>query len=149
MLRDATLDDIPDLILLGERMHNESIYACLRYSPSKVAETFSRLIDSERGLFLVAERAGAIVGFVTASAGEPYFSDEIMVTEHLVYMTPENRGTITAVRLLMAFVQWAKRFEPKLITAGITTGVTMRESAELYQRIGFDLMGYVFKWSDG
>jgi L-amino acid N-acyltransferase YncA len=148
MIRPATKSDIPALVAMGAEVHALSHYRAATYSPAKVADFLEQLIDDAYGFAFVMERGGLVVAYMIAHLGQPYYSDDLVATEISLYALPAHRSGFAALRLLSAFVAWAQQLDAKIITAGIMTGITLEKTAQLYHRIGFDLMGVVFQWSD-
>lgn len=63
MIRDATLDDIPQITKLGELFHSEAGCADIfEYNHQDTAKTLESLITGENGILLVAEVGGEVVG---------------------------------------------------------------------------------------
>jgi N-acetylglutamate synthase-like GNAT family acetyltransferase len=60
MIREATVDDIPSIVDMGERMAARAALA-VGYDPVSVAATLSQLIESPEGILLVS-KSGMIGG---------------------------------------------------------------------------------------
>ena len=144
MVRVATLDDIPAMLRLGEIMHAESRYSFMAYDAEKVATTLTTLIDS--GFVMVREaNGGELVGGMVGYMAEPWFSREPVAAELALFICPDKRGGVAAWYLINAFVEWAEQRGAREITMAITTGVKVEDTGKLYQRLGFEQVGGVFK----
>lgn len=147
VLRPATYADIDQLLVIGMAMHQESPrFSLLPFSVDKVVRLFVSLIDDQSSLLLVAERDGELIGGVAGTICEHWFSEGLIASEYGVFVLPEHRGGVVAVRLIRAYIEWAqgKGVRDEFIQLGITTGVHPEETAELYRRIGLKQFGYAF-----
>lgn len=143
MVRDATLADIPAMVALGAIMHAESRYSFMPYDGEKVAITLKTLIGT--GFVRVHERDGEIDGGMVGYMSESWFSRAKVAAELALFMTPGKRGGMAAWDLLSEFSAWAENQGAQEITLAITTGVKVEETGRMYQRLGFEQVGGVFK----
>lgn len=148
MIRNATHDDIPTMIALGEAMHAESRYGRFPWNSGKVAALIASLIDSDDGLALVAEEDGQIIGGILAAIEDSFFGPARFACEFAVFVRPDARGGMTAARLLRVYAQWARKRGAHLVQAGITTGVATESSARLYSAVGFQPVGQLFEYQE-
>jgi len=144
MVRDATLDDIPAMVALGAIMHAESRYSFMAYDGEKVAITLKTLMQTG-GFVRVHVKDGEIDGGMVGYMGEPWFSAERVASELALFVVPGKRGGMAAWYLLSEFSAWAEAQGAKEITLAITTGVKVEETGRMYQRLGFEQVGGVFK----
>jgi GNAT superfamily N-acetyltransferase len=145
MIRAATHDDIPRLAELGRQMHVESRFARLPLDDGKVRALFVELIESADGLLIVAENGGEVIGGFAGYVCEHYFARTLVAGDYALFIAPEHRGGMAAPRLLKAYVAWAKSRGAVMIQAGITTGVHVEATTQLYQRLGFQPAGALFE----
>lgn len=143
MVRDATLADIPAMVALGTIMHAESRYSFMPYDGEKVAITLKTLIGA--GFVRVHERDGEIDGGMVGYMSEAWFSRAKVAAELALFVTPGKRGGMAAWYLLSEFSAWAENQGAQEITLAITTGVKVEETGRMYQRLGFEQVGGVFK----
>lgn len=144
MVRDATLDDIPAMVALGEIMHAESRYSFMAYDGEKVAITLKTLMQTG-GFVRVHVKDGEIDGGMVGYMGNPWFSGERVASELALFVVPGKRGGMAAWYLLSEFGAWAENQGAREITLAITTGVKVEETGRMYQRLGFEQVGGVFK----
>ncbi|WP_443115482.1 GNAT family N-acetyltransferase [Herbaspirillum seropedicae] len=138
MIRPATLDDMPVLLAMGRAMHAESPrWRRLKYCEPKVEAMLLGLIESPRGLVLMAERGGEIVGAIAAVAQFAWCSTDLVAEEVSFYMLPEHRGSLAAARLVNSFKEWARLVGASWAYAGASTGVDDERVAQLYEGFGF------------
>lgn len=143
MIRPATVEDIPRIVELGRMMHLESRYAPISFSEEKVAALIEKLISSD-GVVFVAEIDGEIVGGIAGAVTEFWFSTEKLAFDYSFFLTPDARQGMQAVRLMVAFENWAKLNGVRQIDLGITTGVHVDKTAHLYGGMGYKECGRLF-----
>lgn len=136
MIRSATIDDLPAMLELGARMHLESRFRDLPYDLAKVADVLSSLIDGA-GLVLVAEMHGRVVGGIVGMVVEHWFSRVKVAQDFALFIEPEHRGSMLAVRLLARYEAWAREQGAHAVEMGINTGVHVEQTARLLELRGF------------
>ncbi|MCL2899781.1 GNAT family N-acetyltransferase [Brenneria tiliae] len=144
MIRHATGDDIPALVLLGMRMHQESRYRNFLFSSEKCQALAQQLIATDFGIVLVAEKDGQITGWMAGGIAEQWFSHDRMAFEYGVFIDAEHRGGSTGYRLVKEFIGWAKQHDISIINMGITTGINAERTGDLYHRLGLQRTGLLY-----
>lgn len=135
MIRPATLDDLPAILELGGRMHLESRFKALPFDLGKVAGIFERLI-SGAGIVMLAEVDGRIVGGIAGIVLEHWFSTTKVAQDFGLFIEPEHRGGMLAVRLLRKYEAWAFEQGAHAVEMGINTGVHVEQTAKLLELMG-------------
>ncbi|MDP3164367.1 MAG: GNAT family N-acetyltransferase [Hydrogenophaga sp.] len=139
-LRPATPDDIPGMLELGRRMIAEGSYSTFEYSPDRVAAFLVPLIS--HGFAWVGEADGGLMAVMLGDVVTPWFSQERMGVEYVLYLDQQHRSGMAAARLIGRWAQWCKDRGAVQLRPGVTTG---NESANrLYERMGFERAGAVF-----
>lgn len=144
MIRPAKHSDIPRLVELGAIMHATTSFSHLDYSPEKTGNFLGALIDGA-GVVFVAEVSGEVVGGLPGAVTEQWFNNDLVAYEYCLFVEPGKRQGIIAIRLLLAFQEWAKIKGAKEIHLGITTGVNVEGTSRLYTRLGYQYAGPVMK----
>lgn len=139
--RPLTRDDFPALIHLGARAHEESEYSLLTFSPEKCLQLFESSLVNPDVLIVVAVLDGVLVGVLGAGVYAPYFSEERVSGDLLVYVAPEYRGTMAFIKLVSQYVTWAKEHGAKLIFLRSSTGIEPEKTEKLYTKLGFINVG--------
>lgn len=141
--RPAATDDIPACIELMRRMHAASTtYKSMEFSESQTDMFARSLIGNEFAFFWVAATdSDEVIGLIAAQAYQPPWSCDLMVSDLAVYVTPEHRGSMAAVRLIAKLMAWCKDIHAKLVMLGVTTGEDDETAIKLYQRLGFEPRG--------
>jgi len=140
MIRPAKNSDIPAILTLGERLHQESVYAHISFDRVKVRALMESLIAGG-GVVFVTEKDGVIVGGLAGGITTHWFSEEKIAFDYSFFVAPEHRQGITAFRLLKAFSEWARIKGATEIRMGITTGINVEGTARFYRAAGFSDAG--------
>jgi GNAT superfamily N-acetyltransferase len=139
-VRPATVEEVPDLTMLGALMHYESPrYAAMDYDQAKVQGRFRHAIG-EGGCF-VAYEGDDLVGMAAAMTGEHFFSRTRFGADYIVYVLPEHRGGTAAVRLVRALERWAASKGATEMLLGVSVGSDDERTARLYERLGYRRSG--------
>jgi len=145
MIRPATEADIPRLIELGQAMHEESPeYRGISYDPEKVGSTLKALINGA-GVIFAYERSGEIHGALAGWIEEFWFSREKQAGDFALFVDPEYRNGLIAVKLALAFHSWAHLLGARRVQMGITTGVHADATGRLYRSLGMQDSGLLFQ----
>lgn len=144
MIRLATLKDLPDLVRLGLELHRSSDHVRHNFKPEKVAEKLAEIIEGNSTVVFVAERNGEIIGGFAGGVTELWYSDSLIGFDYSLFIQQGKRHGITAIRLLIAFEEWAKIMGAKEIHMGITTGINVESTSKLYESRGFNQIGPLF-----
>lgn len=146
-IRPAVFADLDTLVALGRRMHAESPrFSLLGFDESKVYLMLLNAISDERYLLIVAadDEHGVIGGFAGFMAPH-WFSQDQVASDIGLFVDPGRRGGIVAARLLKAYIAWAQARGAKQINAGISTGVVVEQTAQMYRLLGLKQFGYLFE----
>ena len=136
MIRQMMESDIQEVVELAAVMFAESTnYRALEFSPERVREMALMVIQN--GFAMVAVQDGKIIGLMAGSLVQPAFSKDLMACDFLLYVLPEHRGGTAAVKLVAAYVQWARKGGAKIITVGVTAGIDNDVAISFYRAMGF------------
>ena len=144
MIRDARHADVLRMIELGQAMHAESKYRCYDFDRLKLANTISDLIVSDRGIAIVAEVDGGIVGALIGYLAEHYFGNNLAAYGLALFIDPEHRNGMVGPRLIKQYVEQAQVNGAAEIVFANTTGYEKERVGRLFERLGFNHDGYVF-----
>lgn len=143
MIRAATPADIPRIIEIGITLHATTAYASQPYVHEKAAAFLLQLIEGE-GVVFVAEVDGQVIGAMAGGIVDQWFSHDLIAYDYSVFVLPSHRHGITALRLIKAFVAWARIKGAKQVQMGICTGVNVEGISRLYESAGFRLLGPLY-----
>lgn len=143
MIRAATADDIPRIIELGITMHASTSYASQPYVHEKAAAFLLELINGD-GVVFVAEVDGETVGAMVGGIADQWFNHDLIAYDYAVFVLPSRRNGIIALRLINAFIEWARIRGAKQVQMGICTAVNVEGISRLYESAGFRLLGPLY-----
>jgi GNAT superfamily N-acetyltransferase len=146
MLREATLDDLDQLLAIGRRMAEESPrFGRLQFDAERLAVTLRAAIESPYAFTWVCARGDRVVGCMFAVLTPHWFSPDLTSCDLALFMLPEHRGTLAPARLLNAYATWARGRGAKHILFGVMTGVHVEETVRLCERLGWRRAGVVME----
>lgn len=145
-VRDATLDDVPALLALGQRMHAESPrFRQIEFDSPRLQMTLEQVLAADGGFLMVGVHDDTIAGVMVGLATQHWCSTDIVASELALYVEPEFRGSLLAARLIRRYITWARNLGAKLVVAGISTGVHTEETARLYEAVGMRRFGVLLE----
>lgn len=110
-IRPAGHADVPHIVALLNRMHDESpVVRAFQFDPDIAMETIDNVLDAESDdVFMwIYIDAGKVQGLILMEAAPALFGAYTIVAEHLVYASPEARGSFGMGRLLQTALRWAE-----------------------------------------
>jgi L-amino acid N-acyltransferase YncA len=140
MIRLATENDIDRMVEIGEKFAAETTYRTVEYSKERIEATIKILIKA--GFCMVAEKDGVIVGGMMGDVFTPWYSNDRMGIDYCIYIEPEHRNGLMAVKMIKKFEQWCISMGAKQIRPGIGTG--NRSVSRLYKALGYKSVGEWF-----
>jgi L-amino acid N-acyltransferase YncA len=140
MIRNATPADIPKLVEMGQKLHDETTYAHVSYAADRVANTC--LLMMNQGFLVVAEKNGEVVGVMMGDVQTPWYTNERMGFDMTLYIEPEHRNGMMAMRMIKRFEEWCIAMGATQIRPGIGTGNP--SVAKLYLALGYKAVGTFF-----
>jgi len=142
-VRTFQVTDFPKLIKLAETMASESPYfKGSEIDKIKVTRLGYEIITSGSAYcgFVALENA-RIIGFFIGYCIEAFFSSQRIASDLALYVPQDERGGRAAIALIRRFEAWAKERGAQKITLGISTGITVDRTEQLYNRLGFETTG--------
>src|SRR5215208_6054734 len=106
MIRDATIDDVLELIEIGKLMHAETSYKNFNFDEEKLATLLTTLIESVNGIALVSETAeGVLQGGILAAVHPMWFGNDLQATDYALFLKPEFRGAKIGIPLVQQYAK--------------------------------------------
>lgn len=140
MIRNATLEDIPRIVEMGQQLAAASTYRAVEYAPDRVEATCKLLINS--GFLVVAEKEGCVVGAMLGDVYTPWYTNDRMGIDYSLYIEPEHRNGLLAVKMIKRFEEWCIGMGAKQIRPGVGTGD--KNVGRLYRALGYQAVGEWF-----
>lgn len=148
MIRPACFLDIPAILMLGHKYVEEEVKVVGYHSAEWDAEVSAHhlAVSLTSGDFLwVAVHDGAIVGFLWATIQAMAPWNQIPVaSDFLFYLTPESRGSFSAIRLIKEYKEWASRMQCKEVRLSLASGINEDRVGQAYKLLGFEPFGTVY-----
>lgn len=143
--RRAYPEDLPAIVALAEEMHAETSFRSLSFSKSKAAAEVLSCILNPNMLVLVGEKDGRILGMIAAYLDKPYFSDDLVVYDHIWYVGKEGRGSMVGPRLLKHVAEWARLCRAKAVFVTLGSDVSQERVGKLVERLGYSRLGGYYR----
>lgn len=134
------------MIELGRAMHAEAPALCIfPFDEGKVEAALRHAL--EHGCAFVHEKNGAIDAGFVGILTERWFSKRVMLIDLALFVQQDRRGGLLAARLIIAAVEWAKEkgLQPEDVQLGVSTGVRPEVTGALYERLGFECFGGLYR----
>lgn len=143
-IRRANLGDIDTLVGYWRQVHANTVFSHLAFDEVKLASVIRGLIEDRSGAscFLIAEKknrtaCGVLVGQVDAY----YFSNDPVAKIVFYWVHEEHRKGPAAVKLMLAFREWAENRRVKEIVIGVTSGQEIGSTDRMLKKMGGKLVG--------
>jgi hypothetical protein len=108
MIREATEDDIPEMLMMGKDFITSTSYKdVLSFNETQLATLLRGLIEKDTGLLLVAVDSH-IKGAIGMVVHRHPMSNELVSSEAFWWMNKDDRAGFDAVRLLLKAEVWVK-----------------------------------------
>lgn len=145
--RTAVPEDLPEILALGQQMHEESAFRYFNFDVPKCAMLFHTCVTNPDDHFIqvAVGPANDIIGLFIGHITEYYFGTDLIASDYLWYVTPEHRGSRAGLTLLQDFQKWAADRQAVEVHVGISTGVFAERTGALLTKLGFDLVGGNYK----
>ena len=141
-IRQWQRKDFPQMIELGDKMHQEGGYKNLSYSKEKLKKFADVLIDKpEKAMGFVA----VVIGMMIVHLSRYFFGDDLFCFDLLLYVAPEKRKSIRVpIKLINASTDWAREKGCKEFRPGSSVGIKSAKVEKLYNFMKFETIGNVF-----
>ena len=131
MIRDATLDDIPELLRMGREFYNVSGYSDLgEYNPDLLIKTIEILINS--GTLLITD--GGMIGWLNFPL---YMTGDIVSQELFWWVDEEKRSTGISKKLLKCAEEKSKEQGAKAMMMLCLDRLDGDRVGKMYEHFGY------------
>lgn len=144
-IREAKLTDIDDLLDQAEQFHAESSYRHIPINVDKLRSFYQTQVTLKTSLLLVAYKGDQLIGHFVGHIYDFYFSDERSAADLIFYVTPEKRGSRTAVSFVRRYLRWCKANNVLDASLSISTDINAEKTSRFYSKLGFPLAGHLHK----
>lgn len=144
--RDMEPRDKEQVVALGLKAHEESIYGVIEFSEEKSSLLFDAVVYDAYRCSYVAEKDGVIVGLFLGSLCDYPYGFGIIASDNLVYVNAEHRGSGVFKRLVDRYFAWAKNAGATVILLSQTSGINVDRTEGLYTKLGMAKVGTRFAY---
>ncbi len=145
-VRTAILRDLDTLVDFGKRLTSESPrFQHQGFDEDRAVQLFTHLIEKLESIFIVYDEYDNPVGAIIGCIDTDWRTGQRLAFEQGLYVLPEYRATGSATELVNYFVDWAKINNADRIQLGTITGIHADKTVQLYEKLGFDLIGFVLE----
>lgn len=143
-IRFAKLEDIETLVDYWRGFHAQSPFGHLALDEVKLAANMRRMIDDKSGafcFFVADDEAGKAYGVLAGQIDTYYFSNDPIARMIFYWVHPDHRYGAAAVKLMLAFKQWAQNRKAAELMLGVTSGEALALTDRMLKKMGGRLMG--------
>lgn len=131
------------MILIGERIHQESAYSHMEYHYESVSQMAVKLIKD--GFLQVIVFGKEPVGFLAATIEQSFFGRDTVAMDRILALDLPHRSKcfMALEKIINNYHEWARKRGAKRIFLATTTGIDEEKVAKLYTAIGFNQIGTI------
>lgn len=139
MIREATLEDVPAIIEMGQRFFDASGYdGMTSYDPVSASTTYINLIQSPDGILLVHDGENGPDGMTGALLFPFFFNNSHKHGQEVFWwVNPESRGS--GVQLFRALENIARERGAKSLAMATVASLESEAVGRIYERFGYSL----------
>ena len=148
VVRDAKLNDINGLILLGEQMFKESQFSQYDFDKDKVRAMLYDLIDHSSGIVLIAENDTELLAGFAAMYSDHWFAKCRVSYDIAFFITPQVRSPMVSKRIIKTYIKRAKAEGVDEILLGDSSGYNQETNAKFFMLMGFNRIGGNYRYKE-
>lgn len=136
--------DTEEVVKLAHVNWAESRFQWLPFDEAKIRANLARMVEApvtSNCAIVARNSAGKLVGYLAGSIEEYFFCRARIASSVFLFVDPDERGGQAAVKLVLAFRQWAVNREAVELYIGVAGGVLMERTGKFLQRLGLRLTG--------
>lgn len=135
------LNDVDTMITIGRRLLTESRFRDLPYDEVRLRQSLEHGLHHGSPALFIAERNNQIIGMAIVVVSEYFFSSVKAATIQLIYVVPEARGSMAAIRLLKAIRRIAADAGAHDMHLNVITAITPAKTDRFLRKMGFKQTG--------
>ena len=141
MIRLATVMDLSELYHMLYVMHSETSHNLSPIVSEKLTTAIS--MSLHRGVVLVAEVDGHIIGSIGGMETTDWWSDEKYLADMWFFVYKEHRKSTAAIKLVKSFMQIGKDASIRIKLGNVYSGDLERKD-NFYERLGLCKVGSMY-----
>lgn len=132
-----------DAVLSLAQMQVEETLPHLDFRRDLAEQTFWASVTKGHPTGFVADEDGQVIGYLMARLDEYAFASGVFVSQEVLYVRPDKRGTRAAVHLIKEFVRWGEIVGAREWLFGVSNGFQPERTARLFEKLtGAERVGY-------
>lgn len=143
--RRALPQDLGQLMGLAREMHAETSFRTLSFDAPKAATEVMDCVLNPNMFVCVAEKDDRILGMIAAYLAKPFFSDDLVVYDHIWYVGKEGRNGLVGPRLLKHVAEWARLAGAKAVFVTLGSDIKQERVGKLVERLGYRQLGGYYR----
>jgi len=141
ILRLATVEDLSDLYMMLLVMHSDTVDGT---SPVKSEKLTSVISDAlHRGIVIVAEVDGKIIGSIGGMETSDWWSDKLYLADLWFFVYKEHRKSRAALTLVKSFLEIGRDAKISVKLGHVYSGDIDRKD-NFYERLGMAKVGSLY-----
>lgn len=140
-----TLVDAMAVMRMAKDFHDESDLRDIPFDDSVFWGYLVNTLNDKDSFLCLAERNNELIGFISGSIYQLYFSKVMAANSDIWYVAPEYRGGLTGTRLLKRFENWAEFNGARFLVSGSSSGITVDRVHKLIERFGYEPIGSEYR----
>ena len=141
ILRLATVEDLSDIYMMLLIMHSETIDGTSPVNSEKLTSVISDALH--RGVVIVAEVDGKIVGSIAGMETSDWWSDKLYLADLWFFVYKEHRKSRAAIKLVRSFLEVGREAKVTVKLGHVYSGDIDRKD-NFYERLGMAKVGSLY-----
>jgi hypothetical protein len=141
IIRRAVPEDVSEIHKMLIDMYSRIEIPASPLSEKKVLEVIKSAM--EKGIVIVAEVEGKIIGSLGGMANSDWWSDQKHLSDIWFYVSPDKRNSRAAVKLVKCFIKIGKEIKMKVKLGHYYSGDIERKD-KFFDRLGFVKAGSLY-----
>ena len=141
IIRRAVPEDVSEIHKMLIDMYNRIEVPASPLSERKVLDVIKSAM--KKGIVIVAEVEGKIIGSLGGMANSDWWSDQKHLSDIWFYVSPDKRNSRAAVKLVKCFIKIGKEIKMKVKLGHYYSGDIERKD-KFFDRLGFVKAGSLY-----
>jgi len=141
ILRLATVEDLSDIYMMLLIMHSETIDGTSPVNSEKLTSVISDALH--RGVVIVAEVDGKIVGSIAGMETSDWWSDKLYLADLWFFVYKVHRKSKAAIKLVRSFLEVGREAKVTVKLGHVYSGDIDRKD-NFYERLGMAKVGSLY-----
>ena len=141
IIRRAVPEDVSEIHKMLIDMYNRIEVPASPLSERKVLDVMKSAM--EKGIVIVAEVEGKIIGSLGGMANSDWWSEQKHLSDIWFYVSPDKRNSRAAVKLVKCFIKIGKEIKMKVKLGHYYSGDIERKD-KFFDRLGFVKAGSLY-----